>query len=59
MARALGATVIGTAGTDEGIKTVLENGANIALNHRQPGYTDQLKVQGLSARSYFTIKRSL
>lgn len=46
IARHLGATVIGTAGTDDGLKTVLENGAHTALNHRQPGYTDKLKADG-------------
>jgi len=46
IARSLGATVIGTAGTDDGLKAVLENGAHTALNHRQPGYTDKLKADG-------------
>jgi len=32
------AVIIGTAGTEEGIKAVLANGAHHALNHRQEGY---------------------
>jgi len=37
-----GATVIGTAGTEEGLKYVLENGAHVAFNHREPGYTEKI-----------------
>jgi len=36
--------VIGTAGTEEGMQAVMQNGASKALNHRQPGYTDSIKV---------------
>jgi NADPH2:quinone reductase len=46
IAKQLGARVIGTAGTDEGLHTVLENGADVALNHKQPGYTDKLQAEG-------------
>lgn len=56
MARALGATVIGTAGTDEGLKTVLANGAHVALNHRESGYTDKLKVTANYSLSYSRLK---
>jgi NADPH2:quinone reductase len=37
-ARALGCTVIGTAGTDDGLKLVAEQGAHFVLNHRVEGY---------------------
>ncbi len=35
-------TVIGTAGTDEGLKLVREQGVTHVLNHRDPGYTEQI-----------------
>ena len=43
IARACGARVIGTAGTDEGLELVKQQGASHALNHRESGYLDQLK----------------
>jgi NADPH2:quinone reductase len=43
IARALGATVIGTAGTTAGMETVTSQGAHHALNHREAGYLDRLK----------------
>jgi len=42
LARSAGMRVIGTAGSDEGIRLVLEQGAHHALNHHEPGYLDQL-----------------
>ncbi|KAM9789660.1 LOW QUALITY PROTEIN: quinone oxidoreductase-like [Neosynchiropus ocellatus] len=42
LARALGLRVLGTAGTDEGMKLVLNNGAHLAFNHRVEGYTEQI-----------------
>ena len=42
MCRALGMTVIGTAGTDRGMEAVREHGAHVALNHNQPGYLDEI-----------------
>lgn len=39
---AAGATVIGTAGSDEGVKVVRSQGAQHAVNHRQPGYLEQI-----------------
>ncbi|XP_062260579.1 quinone oxidoreductase [Platichthys flesus] len=42
LSRALGLTVLGTAGTPEGMKLVLNNGAHMAFNHREQGYTDQI-----------------
>lgn len=38
MARAAGLTVIGTAGSPEGLDLVLSQGAHHALNHREEGY---------------------
>eukprot|EP01123_Difflugia_compressa_P013968 TRINITY_DN681_c1_g1_i2.p1 TRINITY_DN681_c1_g1~~TRINITY_DN681_c1_g1_i2.p1 ORF type:complete len:381 (+),score=69.02 TRINITY_DN681_c1_g1_i2:142-1143(+) len=35
-------TVIGTAGTEEGVKLVLSNGADFAFNHREPNYTNKI-----------------
>jgi NADPH2:quinone reductase len=43
LARAAGLIVIGTAGTDEGLKLVKSQGADHVLNHRQPGYLDEIK----------------
>ena len=38
-----GMTVIGTAGTEEGLQLIKANGAKFAFNHRDPGYLDDLK----------------
>ena len=43
IARAWGLTVIGTAGTDEGLELVRSQGAAHALSHRAPDYLDRLK----------------
>jgi len=42
MARALGLTVIGTAGSDKGLELVRREGAHHALNHREPEYQQAL-----------------
>ncbi|XP_028282991.1 quinone oxidoreductase [Parambassis ranga] len=42
LSRALGLQVLGTAGTPEGMKLALNNGAHLAFNHRQEGYTDKI-----------------
>lgn len=42
MARAHGMQVIGTAGTDEGLRLVREQGAHHVLNHRVPDYAEQI-----------------
>ena len=42
LARAAGMTVIGTAGSDEGIKLVKNQGAHHGLNHSSDGYLDEL-----------------
>ena len=41
-ARAAGITVIGTAGSDAGLKLVKEQGAHHVLNHASEGYLDEL-----------------
>ena len=42
LAVAAGLTVIGTAGTDEGLATVKAQGAHHAVNHRLPGHLDEI-----------------
>ncbi len=42
LARAAGMLVIGTAGTEEGMQQVREQGAHYALNHSAEGYLDEL-----------------
>lgn len=42
LAHAIGATVIGTAGSDPGMKLVREQGAQHVLNHSVEGYLDEL-----------------
>ena len=39
---AAGATVIGTAGTDDGLAVVRKQGAHHAVNHRSAGYLDEI-----------------
>ena len=43
LARAAGLTVIGTGGTERGRELVIAQGAHYALDHRSPGYLDELK----------------
>jgi NADPH2:quinone reductase len=42
IARAGGLTIIGTGGTDAGRKLVAEQGAHHVLDHRSPGYLEQI-----------------
>jgi NADPH2:quinone reductase len=42
IARGMGMTVIGTAGTDKGLELVRREGAHHAFNHRTAGYTDAI-----------------
>jgi NADPH2:quinone reductase len=42
IARAHGITVIGTGGSDRGLTTVRENGADHVFNHSVPGYLDDV-----------------
>jgi NADPH2:quinone reductase len=47
IARAMGMTVIGTAGTDQGLELVKREGAHHAFNHTKPGYAEEiLKATG-------------
>src|SRR6476646_2707521 len=41
LARAFGLTVVGTGGTEEGRRMVLEQGAHHVLDHHGPGYLEQ------------------
>jgi NADPH2:quinone reductase len=43
LARTAGLKVIGTAGTEEGMRLVREQGAHLVLNHKSPGYLDEVK----------------
>ncbi|TRY87534.1 hypothetical protein DNTS_007091 [Danionella cerebrum] len=43
IARAIGLKVLGTAGTADGMKLVLSNGAHLAFNHREEDYLAQIK----------------
>jgi NADPH2:quinone reductase len=38
----VGATVIGTAGSDEGLALVRQQGAAFAINHKQPNYLEEI-----------------
>lgn len=42
LARALGLTVFGTAGSDKGLELVKREGAHRAFNHSQSGYLDKI-----------------
>jgi NADPH2:quinone reductase len=42
IARAMGLTVIGTAGTDKGLELVRREGAHHAFNHRNAGYQEAI-----------------
>jgi NADPH2:quinone reductase len=42
LARAVGMTVIGTAGTEQGRRLVTEQGAHHVLDHRSQGYLEQV-----------------
>jgi NADPH:quinone reductase len=42
IARALGLTVLGTAGTEKGLELVRREGAHYAFDHSQAGYLDQI-----------------
>ena len=42
LARARGLKVIGSGGTDKGLAAVREHGADVVVNHRTPGYTDDI-----------------
>jgi len=42
IARAHGMTVIGTGGTDRGLSLVREQGASLAVNHKEPNYLEEI-----------------
>ncbi|MBZ5555705.1 MAG: NADPH:quinone reductase [Acidobacteriia bacterium] len=42
LAHARGLTVIGTGGTDKGLATVLEHGADVVVSHRAANYADDI-----------------
>jgi NADPH:quinone reductase len=42
IARAIGMTVFGTAGTEDGLKLVKREGANQAFNHTKAGYQEEI-----------------
>uniref|UniRef100_A0A2K6TR85 Quinone oxidoreductase n=1 Tax=Saimiri boliviensis boliviensis TaxID=39432 RepID=A0A2K6TR85_SAIBB len=44
IARAYGLKVLGTAGTEEGQKVVLQNGAHEVFSHREDNYIDKIKT---------------
>jgi len=44
MGRGLGMTVIGSAGTEKGMKMVIEQGAHHAVDHTSDGYIDQVRA---------------
>jgi NADPH2:quinone reductase len=43
IARAMGLTVMGTAGTDKGLELVKKEGAHYTFNHRTPGYQEAIQ----------------
>ncbi|XP_053342189.1 quinone oxidoreductase [Clarias gariepinus] len=43
LARAFGLKVLGTAGTPEGMKLALSNGAHMAFNHREQDYMEKVQ----------------
>lgn len=43
IARAMGLTVIGTAGTEKGLELVKKEGAHYAFNHRTAGYQESIR----------------
>ena len=42
ISRAIGMTVFGTAGTEDGLKLVKREGAHQAFNHSKPGYQEEI-----------------
>jgi len=43
-AKGLGMTIIGTAGTKEGLELIKKNGCHFAFNHREEGYLDAISA---------------
>jgi hypothetical protein len=44
LGKVLGCTVLGTAGTPDGMQLVVDNGAAEVFNHREKGYADKIMV---------------
>jgi NADPH2:quinone reductase len=42
IARAIGLTILGTAGSDKGLELVKREGAHLVFNHSKPGYQDEI-----------------
>ncbi|VDL77290.1 unnamed protein product [Nippostrongylus brasiliensis] len=51
-------TVVGTAGTDEGMTLVRENGASDVYNHRKSGYLDEMKKKYTEGGLSFKLRIS-
>jgi NADPH:quinone reductase-like Zn-dependent oxidoreductase len=47
LAKALGLRVIGTASTEHGLQAVRDQGADLAVNHKQEGYLREIAVGNL------------
>jgi NADPH2:quinone reductase len=43
LAHARGLRVVGTGGTDKGLKAAREHGADVVVNHKTPNYVDEIK----------------
>lgn len=58
IARAMGLTVFGTAGTDKGLQVVKSEGAHQAVNHAKPGYQEEI-MKATSGRGVDVILEML
>ena len=58
IARAMGMTVFGTAGTDKGLECVKREGAHQAFNHTKPGYQEEI-LKATNARGADVILEML
>lgn len=56
IARAFGLKVLGTAGTPEGMKLVLSNGAHLVFNHRDKDYLEKIKAATDNQRANIIIE---
>ena len=58
-AKAYGMSVLGTAGTPQGMEIARKAGASVVFNHRSDGYTDQIMVsnKGLDGFSKVDTKK--
>jgi NADPH2:quinone reductase len=58
LARAAGLRVVGTAGSDRGLKLILEEGAHVAISHKGANYFDEL-LAATRGRGYEVILEML